>query len=68
MRVVVVGGPGRLGGRCAVSWCGTGTPWSCSAGSPARGSALGYEFGFPNLDAALRDLLGQADRPIAVAR
>jgi NAD dependent epimerase/dehydratase family enzyme len=35
---------------------------------PARASALGYEFAFPDLDAALRDLLGQADRSIAVTR
>ena len=35
---------------------------------PARASALGYQFAFPALDAALRDLLGQADRPIAVTR
>jgi NAD dependent epimerase/dehydratase family enzyme len=28
---------------------------------PARASALGYQFGFPVVDAALRDLLGRSD-------
>jgi uncharacterized protein (TIGR01777 family) len=35
---------------------------------PARASALGYQFGFPDLDAALRDLLGQPEQPMIPAR
>jgi uncharacterized protein len=32
---------------------------------PARAGALGYEFGFPGLDAALSDLLPRPDRAMA---
>ncbi|HEX3925544.1 MAG TPA: TIGR01777 family oxidoreductase [Streptosporangiaceae bacterium] len=35
---------------------------------PARVSALGYQFSFPVLDAALHDLLGEPDDDTAVAR
>jgi uncharacterized protein len=35
---------------------------------PARASALGYQFRFPVLAAALRDLLGELDNAVGVAR
>jgi uncharacterized protein (TIGR01777 family) len=35
---------------------------------PAQASALGYQFRFPGLDAALHDLLGHPDTTVAAAR
>ena len=63
LRVVVVGGSGQIGRPLVTDILVRG-----QRVIPARASTLGYEFGFPALDAALRDMLGQADRPIAVAR
>lgn len=60
-RVVVVGATGHIGRPLCREGVITDILVRGKRVIPARASALGYQFGFSVVDAALRDLLGRPD-------